>query len=160
MSGNHSRRKGADGEREFANILKTSLAPEMEESTIAFYVEREGMKQQGTAKNHTFDILIPKIGIEVKRKRVVLDGDVKAWWQETVEQSAASGKLGVLAYRADQQIWRIMVPGHHIDEEGRLQLHSFLELTETLYLPGFFRWYITYVAMSSQPKVEKEAANG
>ncbi len=146
MSGNHSRNKGATGEREFARILRDSLAPELDDQF--FYVEREGMKQAGKDEHGgaKWDILIPKLGIEVKRKRVVKDGDVRAWWEETVAQSAATGKLGILAYRGDQQVWRVMVPGSHKDDQGRLQLHSFLELTTTFYLPGFFRWYLMTMA--------------
>lgn len=156
--GAHSRNKGAGGEREFARILRDSLAPEFKDQF--FYVEREGMKQAATSEagGAKWDILIPKLGIEVKRKRVVLDGDVRSWWEETVAQSAETGKVGVLAYRADKQVWRVMVPGSHKDDQGRLQLHSFLELTTTFFLPGFFRWYM--MTLGKDHVKEPEVRNG
>lgn len=154
MSGKAPQTKGKTGERELARILRDLLAPESENPN--FFVERTGHQQ---AHVGGFDILIPKLGIEVKRAKRVSDGLVKAWWEETVIQSASAGKIGVLAYRQDNQTWKVVVPGHHIDENGRTQLHSFLELTETLFLPGFFRWYLMHLDVAAYPKIQATAAD-
>ncbi len=136
----HSQRKGAGGERELARILRDGLSGEFPEGF--FYVERTGNAQADGSQK--FDLELPKLGIEVKRAKVAKDYQIQKWWEQTTAQSVANQMIGVLAYRQDQQLWRIVVPGTHVDQDGRLQIHSFLELTETLYLPGFFRWYLLY----------------
>lgn len=154
-NGRSVKNKGSAGEREFARMLRDSLQPNVESPDL-FYVERTGHSQAAAGG---FDLLIPKLGIEVKRSKVVTDGRVRAWWEQTVRQSAEAKRLGILAFRGDQQLWRVMVPGHHVNEQGQLILHSFFELTETYYFPGFCRWYLMNIQPSEQPVVNEETAD-
>ena len=151
----HSQRKGKEGEQQLARILRAGLTSEFPEGF--FYVERTGHAQADASER--FDLELPKLGIEVKRAKVVKDHHVIKWWDQTTRQSAANSMFGILAYRGDSQVWRIVVPGTHIDQDGRLQVHSFLELTETLYLPGFFRWYLLFnKTMTKKVTIKEEAA--
>lgn len=135
--GKKSRDKGANGERELASLLRDLLQ---------LPVIRTGMTQAGTAETDKsyFDLEIGgTLGIEVKRHARFTDAHIERFWMETVEQSKLSSKIGVLAYRPDNQIWRIVVPDSFVshDPVGRLQLVPNYEFTHTLMLPGFVRWY-------------------
>lgn len=125
---NSQRRKGADGERELAGILRDQLGE---------IVERTGFAQ---ADCGGFDLVLPGIGIEVKRMRRVTDYLIEKAWKQNVEQMEAAHCAGVLAYRGDQQEWHFVCP-QISSSNGLITWDQRLELTETRYLAGFCDWY-------------------
>lgn len=135
MSGAAPGNKGKKGERELAKMLNAHLGD---------IVERTGYQQ--SRKQGGFDLTMPNCSIEVKRYHTIKDGHINAFWQETVDQSREFGTVGVLAYREDNQQWRIVVPGSYHDETGTLRLLPELKNTWTLYIDGFVTWYLSTLA--------------
>lgn len=116
------RDKGARGEREFCK-------------EIAAYLGENIRRQLGAARDGGPDVLIGELwAIEVKRGEVLRLND---WWRQSREQAAVANRYPALAYRANGQPWRVIVPldvlllGHpHWDDDDR-------NFTATLYVPGF-----------------------
>ncbi|WP_062266917.1 putative PDDEXK endonuclease [Endozoicomonas arenosclerae] len=101
----NSRQKGAAAEREFCKEL-LSLAD------IKLVRNLEQTRSGG------FD-LIPENqaqaqswpwAIEVKRYASVTDSKIHGWLKQAVEQAELADKTPVLAYRADRQEWKVMLP--------------------------------------------------
>ncbi len=134
-----SKRKGANAEREVRNELREHLGE---------IVERTGYQQ---AHRGGFDLTLPNLGMEVKRHARIRDGEIRAFWEQTMEQSRDHGVVGVLAYREDSQKWRFVCPAMAVvPDEGIVVLQG-LELACTYLTPGFVRWYTTCI----QPEPEE-----
>jgi Holliday junction resolvase len=136
MSGASPGNKGKRGERELMKQLNKQFGGPL--------VERTGYQQ--SRKQGGFDLTMPNCSIEVKRYAKIKDGHIRAFWDETVEQSKEFGTVGVLAYREDNQAWRFVVPGSFNDENGTLQLIPELKYTWTLWIDGFTTWYLSTLA--------------
>jgi len=92
--GMKSRRKGANGEREFINLLKDYLG----EITIARNLEQ--------VRDGGADVVgLAEFSIEIKRAAKPL---LNAWWMQAEAQ--AEHKIPVLAYRLDRHPWRVRIP--------------------------------------------------
>ena len=98
MSGKRSRNKGARGEREFLGKLGDELG---EVLTRNLQQTREGggdcLQVKGWA-------------IEVKRQERLSRG---AWWRQAVEQAEKAGVQPMLAYRRNNEEWRVWVKEGH-----------------------------------------------
>lgn len=93
------RRKGADGERELARLLRESLG--------AGVFRNLDQPRQGGA-----DLLgIAGWAIEVKR---ATRPALAAWWSQACAQADALACRPALAYRLDRQPWRVVVALRHI----------------------------------------------
>lgn len=87
----NSRNKGKRAEQEIVNLLKDA----------GFDVSRN----LDQTRDGGYDILgIDDIALEVKRAKKPL---VNKWWEQTVKQ--AGDKFPVLAYRLDNQKWKVVV---------------------------------------------------
>jgi len=130
-----SQDKGRRGEQELAALLRDHLGA---------VVQRTG-HQQGAEGG--FDLELHDCSIEVKRYRRVTDHLLHVWWNEVLNQHAIAdiagdnGKLGVLAYRADQQEWRFMVPQLTRNMPGLVTWDQRFDMTQTYWLAGFCDWY-------------------
>jgi len=91
----NSRTKGANGEREVCKILT-------EMSGYKVVRSLESVRAGGC------DIEWGKYNIEVKRKKVITEGDIKRFWRQATEQ-CDEDREPVLFYRADREPWNIMV---------------------------------------------------
>ena len=118
MSGNRSRRKGSNGERELCRLLRSGLGIEVERNLL-----------QSRSGGH--DIDLPGLALEVKRSAVVTEAIVRSWWQQAVRQADRARLCPALAYRADRQPWAVRLPLVAL----RPELHG--ELTVDLGLDGF-----------------------
>ncbi len=91
---------------------------------------------QQRQRGHYDLVGVPWMAIEVKRYRKAMQGDVRGWWIETCLQADLETQVPVLAYRADQQQWRFVVPlGWITNTEWRL--HNLVELGAELTTDGF-----------------------
>ena len=126
-----SRAKGRDAEQQLAKILRDELGEDL--------VQRTGFQQAAAGG---FDLLLPGIGLEVKRHARVTEGLLRGWWAQTVSQGKAGRMLGALAYRGNQQEWRIMVPLlKNADENGQILCDIKIEYANTMFVEGFCYWY-------------------
>lgn len=99
--GAKSRNKGANGERELARILREHLG----DSVIRNW--------QGQAASGGHDLSGLPFAIEVKRYAFVTDFLKRKWWEQAVTQ--ADDEEPALAYRADRQEWRFVVPARNFN---------------------------------------------
>lgn len=89
------RRKGANGEREFINMLRDDFGIE---ATRNLDQTREGGA----------DIVgVGEWAIEVKRAK---EPKINTWWAQACEQAEKINKIPALAYRLDHQAWRVIFP--------------------------------------------------
>ena len=107
----NSRRKGHDGEREIAGML------------------REGLNTSGIHRNWMAqsvdggpDIVLDNWAVEIKRAKVPL---INIWWTQCATQAAKCKKRPVLMYRLDRQDWRVMMSMHDL----RPDLEDFSKVT-------------------------------
>lgn len=90
-----SRRKGQQGERDLAALIREHTG---------WDAERRVRQHDGDS-----DILgVPGWSIEVKRQAKAPRGSISRWWAQAVEQ--AEGNLPVLFFRADRDEWRAVWP--------------------------------------------------
>jgi Holliday junction resolvase - archaeal type len=113
------RNKGQRGERELARLLEGELGVEV---TRRLMQTRDG--------GHDLDGL--PVALEVKRQDVPR---VREWWEQTCRQAEAAKLTPVLAYRANRQCWRFVVPAALLCAPGKWE--QSLPYTATLYLEGF-----------------------
>lgn len=116
-----SQRKGASAEREFAKLLE-------QHTGITSVRNLEARRTGGHDLLPEPDSLLDEYAFEVKRYATVTDGLIAGWWQQAVRQAETAGKVPCLAYRADRQSWRVMLP---------MEASQELDHTTTMYLPGF-----------------------
>lgn len=109
--GAKSRNKGAAGERELARILREHIG--------------DGITRnwQGQAAKGGHDLDGLPFVLEVKRYKTATDAQKRAWWYQALDQAIeyndhnkSSMKTAALAYRADKQQWRVVVPLALFDE--------------------------------------------
>jgi len=94
-----SQNKGASGEREVINLLNERLNTSL---------ERNPYRQQKEAGH--YDVVgLDWLALEVKRYKTASQAQVNGWFTEAIMQAHAD-QLPVLAYRADRQDWRFVVP--------------------------------------------------
>lgn len=105
----NSRAKGAAGEREFIKEISGYLG---EEAVAPLKRNLE----QTRAGGH--DIVgLDGWAIEIKRYRVVKEGDIARFWVQAVEQAQKVGRVPALAYREDHRSWRVRIPLKYLRAE-------------------------------------------
>ena len=93
------RRKGADGERELARLLREHLGADVVRNLM--------QSRQGGA-----DLLgLDGWAVEVKR---AARPRLAEWWLQTCRQAEATGQRPALFYRLDRQPWRVVVALRHV----------------------------------------------
>ncbi|CAK0775992.1 hypothetical protein CCP3SC15_530007 [Gammaproteobacteria bacterium] len=90
------RRKGANGERELAALLRDHLGMAIERNL-----------QQTSDGGHDLNgPALERFAVEVKR---AAEPKLSAWWAQACEQ-AGGGRVPVLAYRIDRHSWYFVMP--------------------------------------------------
>lgn len=103
----NSRAKGAAGERELIKELGLHLGEEM-------VAPLKRNLEQTRVGGH--DIVgLDGWAIEVKRYRVIKEGDIARFWAQAVEQAHRVSHRPALAYREDFRSWRVRVPMSVLD---------------------------------------------
>jgi len=93
MSGRRSRNKGANGEREFLNLLRNELGDDTINRNLA-------QSRDGGA-----DCLnLAGVSLEIKRQ----ENPKLGYWLEQA-RTQANGRLPALAYRKSREPWRIVL---------------------------------------------------
>ncbi len=114
--GKASRDKGARGENEFAEMLSKILGIKIK-------------RQLGQARDGGADILdVPHLVIEVKRWEKL---SVPSWWTQVLIASKEKKRVPVLAFRRNNENWRVAVPPRFFNPrlEWLLLDHLRVELT-------------------------------
>ena len=136
MNGAGSRRKGANGEREFARALEDQvglrLARNLEQS-------RQGGHDLTLPEEATGPVAdaLGRLAVEVKRYREVSPGGLAAWWSQAVRQAEAVGQWPALCYRADRQPWRVRLPLAAVRGDLFAVAWEDADLALDIALPGF-----------------------
>lgn len=98
----NSRAKGAAAEREFCKELALHLG-----DTLVEPLKRNLEQTRGGGHDITG---LDGWAIEIKRYRVVKEGDLARFWEQAVEQANRVLARPVLAYREDFRSWRVRIP--------------------------------------------------
>jgi len=107
--GKLSRTKGAAGEREFCKLLSAELEYLGVDASLSRNLQQ--------ARDGGYDIDgLDMLAIEIKRAK---KPDIRAWWCQCVLQSYESDRTPVLAYRLDNQKWRVRM---HINDIANLDV--------------------------------------
>lgn len=118
-----SRRKGKTGELELRHLLEEQLGPGITRNL-----------QQTRDGGHDIEG-VGRFAVEVKRTKTATDALVRSWWTQCERQAAAVQRIPALAYRADRQDWRVLIPMSCLDI--RYAQWSGLDWTAALSVPAF-----------------------
>lgn len=128
----NSREKGAGAEREFAKALYehlgVKLARNLEQS-------RNGGHDLEVTGDGPAEESLRKFAIEIKRHAEASQADVAKWWRQAVKQAATARRTPVLAFRADRQAWRAVVPLYAL--HGGFSQSDDIAMTAELSLDAF-----------------------
>jgi len=94
MAGRSSKNKGANAERELADIIFYATGVQMVRNL-----------EQTRNGGHDLDG-IDGLSIEVKRQEKLC---LLAWWRQTLRQAAECDSIPVLAYRQNRKSWKFIV---------------------------------------------------
>ena len=94
-----SRRKGANGEREFSKLIEAHTG-----------IKLERILEQWRSGGHDLHANGFPFALEIKRHRNPKPGDVAVWWNQAEVQAETAKLLPALAYRGDRKPWRVVVP--------------------------------------------------
>ena len=113
MSTNSSKavRKGKSGERDFIKTLYRLTKGEIELKRNLKQARDGGDDLQG----------FRNFSIEIKRWKRVSDALVRDWWAQCQRNAQKTGKVPVLAYRADQQGWKVVMHPNKYFKECEVQ---------------------------------------
>ena len=104
--GRKARTKGVEAEREFCRLVST-----LTEGRANL---RRNLSQSRDCGDDTG---FGQFSIEIKRYQSARDAQVKKWWQQCQANAAQQNKVPVLAFRADNQAWQILMhPNRFFDE--------------------------------------------
>ena len=121
-TGRKAVRKGKSGEREFIKTIYRLTKGEIE--------LRRNLSQSrdGGDDLHGFR----NFSIEVKRWKRASDALVRDWWTQCQRNAKQVGKVPVLAYRADQQGWKVVMhPNKYFNE---CEVHGCLTMDVELFV--------------------------
>lgn len=103
----NSREKGAAAEREFSRLvfdhLGVALARNLEQS-------RNGGHDLTAHGTDPVSLALDAYAIEVKRYRAITPAMLAGFWRQAEQQAERAAKLPALAFRADRQEWRVLLP--------------------------------------------------
>lgn len=98
----NSRAKGAAAEREFCKELADHLGDVL--------VEPLKRNLEQTRKGGHDIVGLDGYAIEIKRYRVIKEGDIARFWAQAVDQAKRVEGTPVLAFREDFCSWRVRIP--------------------------------------------------
>jgi hypothetical protein len=112
----NSRTKGASAEREFSNEVYNwtgiRLVRNLEQSRSGGFDLVVHPDESGAVSD-----AFRTLAIECKRYAAVTPGKIATWWEQALKQSVPCGLMPVLAYRADRQAWRVIIPLHLVNAD-------------------------------------------
>lgn len=116
----NSRNKGASGERELADLLR-SWGGE-----VGVQLDLKRNLEQVRGGGHDLDG-VPGLAIECKRVEQLA---VATWWKQAVRQAQTIGGIPLLCYRQNRKPWRFMVraPVTFLDSTGAAASTRWLDL--------------------------------
>lgn len=129
----NSRAKGASAEREFArrvfDLTGIQLVRNLEQA-------RGGGYDLAAVGDDPATLSLARFAVEVKRYADITPGLLAQFWRQAERQAQAADKIPVLAYRADRQEWRVVVPLSAVNRESFGAWDGF-DWTATLSVPAF-----------------------
>ncbi len=129
------RQKGAQGEREIADMLNSIIYNAMKELE---FPEAECLKGLNTVQRNQMQTAIGGndltnclgLSIEVKRQETL---SVPAWWRQTVVAAERNNEMPVLMYRQNRKAWHVRTyawiscggPNKHLMAEVEFDIDTF-----------------------------------
>ncbi len=110
-TGKKSCRKGKHGEREFIRTVYRLTNGDIELQRNLNQSRDGGDDLSGYGN----------FSIEIKRWKKITDALVRDWWTQCQRNAKQKNKVPVLAYRADQQDWKVMMHPNKYFKESEVQ---------------------------------------
>jgi Holliday junction resolvase len=131
-TGAMARRKGSQAERELAAALYDELGVSVTRNLNQTRAGGFDLLVKGGQGNTPLDTL----AIEVKRYSTAPPAKVAQWWDQALKQAEADNLTPVLAYRANRESWRFVIPIKWVLNAGVNTLET-IEWTATVSLKTF-----------------------
>lgn len=128
------RAKGAHGERELSALLHQHLGIRLLRNLEQSRAGGHDLVVDPEASGAVADAL-GRYAIECKRYSRATPALLRQWWTQTREQAQRAGLTPCLAYRADRQDWRVVLPLATLCPT--LSVWDDIELTADVSLVGF-----------------------
>jgi len=116
-----ARRKGAQGEQEFARLLSAALDMD---------ISRNLDQARDGGADIMFDLDGATVAVEVKRRKEMPTEGERAAWLRQVERVPAD--IRIVAYRPDRRPWRVMVPGIRVEDDAEITVDTSIDALLTL----------------------------
>ena len=130
----NSRAKGAAAEREFAalllDLLGVKLARNLEQS-------RSGGHDLEAVGDDPAALALRRFAIECKRYAAIPPAMLAKFWEQAESQARRASRVPALAFRADRQEWRVVVPLSALNGEVYGEAWGGIEWTAVLSVPAF-----------------------
>lgn len=109
MGAINSRQKGASSERELATAIQDELGIKL---VRVLDQSRDGGFDLDVHPDCTGPVAVAlrRFAIESKRYAKITDSLKARFWRQAAKQAENAGRIPALAYRADRQGWRFVVP--------------------------------------------------
>ncbi|TCT20639.1 putative PDDEXK endonuclease [Thiobaca trueperi] len=104
------RSKGASGERELIQAIHAHLGVKLLRNLEQSRAGGHDLTLADNAEGGPVARELARYGIEVKRHSKATQGLLREWWSQTTVQAQRAGLRPCLAYRADRQDWRVVLP--------------------------------------------------
>ena len=130
----NSKNKGAQAERDFANIIYEWAGIRL-------------VRNLDQSRSGGFDLIVHDdeagqvaeayrgLAIEIKRHSKATPGLIKTWWQQAVNQASPKQLTPILAFRADRGQWQVIAPLYLIN--AAMSRDIGLDSTAVLSVSGF-----------------------
>jgi Holliday junction resolvase len=118
----NSRTKGSATEREFSKRIEKNLGIKLIRNLEQTRGGGHDLIPEHSAVGPLAD-QFRKLAIECKRYAKVMRADLERFWVQTTEQAGKIEGVPVLAYRANFEDWKVVVPVGYVN--GGLQLCDF-----------------------------------
>jgi hypothetical protein len=109
MNGAGARRKGSQGELEFAAALHDLIGIRLARRLTQARGGGHDLELEEGASGPVAEALA-RLAIECKRYATAPPASLAAWWSQATRQAEAAGLWPALAYRPDRQPWRVRLP--------------------------------------------------
>jgi hypothetical protein len=111
----NSREKGAAAEREFARLIFDHLGVELRRNLEQ---SRSGGYDLLPVGEGPVSLALDAYALEIKRYREFTPAMLAGFWSQAEAQARRAARLPALAFRADRQEWRILLPLHTLNAEA------------------------------------------
>ena len=104
------RTKGSAGERELARLIDEHLGIRLVRNLEQSRRGGHDLTLADPEDSNPVAKELARYAVEVKRHARATPALIRQWWQQATEQALRADLVPLLAYRADRQDWRVVLP--------------------------------------------------